>query len=148
MTVNAVPLLAIVKLPKRKVYLYNRADFNSISTKLEDLNHQLDEDSVKNMDIDKLWDTLTNTIQLAMDTNIPSKMTSSKPSVPWINSDIKRKIKKKRKLYNKARKTGDFELWDKFKELRRKNDREMRNLQRDHIRSIGDCLESNNTKPF
>ena len=138
----------IVKLPKRKVYIYNRADFNSISTKLEDLNHQLDDDSVKNMDIDKLWDTLTNTIKLAMDTNIPSKITSSKPSVPWINSDIKRKIKKKRKLYNKARKTGDFELWDKFKELRRKNDREMRKLQRDHIRSIGDCLESNNTKPF
>ena len=59
----------IVKLPKRKVYLYNRADFNSISTKLEDLNHQLDEDSVKNMDIDKLWDTLTNTIQLASGVN-------------------------------------------------------------------------------
>ena len=56
--------------------------------------------------------------------------------------------KKKRKLYDKARRTGDFELWDKFKDPRRKTDRQMRKLHREHVRDIGDSLQSNNTKPF
>lgn len=75
-------------------------------------------------------------------------MTSSKPSVPWINSSIKRTLRKKRKLYDKARRTGDFHLWDKFKDLRRKTDRQMRKLHREHVRDIGNSLQSNNTKPF
>ena len=61
---------------------------------------------------------------------------------------MKRNIRKKRKLYDKARKSGDPELWDKFKQLRRKNDKEMRKLHQEHIRNIGDSLHSENTKPF
>jgi hypothetical protein len=83
-----------------------------------------------------------------MDTNIPHKMSSAKPSLPWVNASIKRGIRKKRKLYNRARKTGDFATWDKFKDLRRKIDRQMRKLHRDHVHDIGTSLQSENTKPF
>ena len=61
---------------------------------------------------------------------------------------MKRSIRKKRKLYNKARKTKSHRLWDEFKKLRRRNDRQMRKLHHEHVRKIGDSLQSNNTKPF
>lgn len=138
----------IIKLPKRKVFLYKKADFDKVAEDLDALNGELTDDVVQQTDINELWNRFTDTIKKSMDSNIPSKMTSSKPSVPWINSNVKRNIRKKRKLYDKARKTGDFELWDRFKELRRKTDRQMRKLHRDHVRGIGDSLQSENTKPF
>jgi hypothetical protein len=146
--INASIKPKIVKLPKRKVFLYKKAEFSKIAEDLDVLNGELTENAVQQMDIDELWNRFTDTVQKSMDSNIPSKMTSSKPNVPWINSTMKRNIRKKRKLYDRARKTGDFEHWDKFKELRRKNDRQMRKLHRDHVRGIGDSLESENTKPF
>ena len=90
---------------------------------------------------------ISETIQKSMDTNIPSKMTSSKPSLPWINNTRKRNIRKKRKLYDKARKTGSFKLWDKLRKSRRKNDRYMRKPHREHVKNIRDSLKSDNTKP-
>ncbi|XP_072028466.1 uncharacterized protein [Amphiura filiformis] len=138
----------ITKLPKRKVYLYKKANFSKITDELDELGAELTEEVVQNLDIDELWNRFTNTIQKSMDVNIPSKMTSSKPSVPWINATMKINIRKKRKLYDKARKTGDFELWDRFKQSRRKIDRQMRTLHREHVHSIGECLETDNTKPF
>ncbi|XP_077978226.1 uncharacterized protein LOC144433741 [Glandiceps talaboti] len=138
----------IVKLPKRKVYLYHKADFNKMSNELDALNSSLTEDIVNQLNIDELWNQFSDKIQTAMNDNIPSKITSSKPNVPWINSTLKRNIRKKRKLYDKARKTGNFILWDKFKELRRRNDKQMRKLRQEHINTIGQSLQTDNTKPF
>ncbi|XP_062899789.1 uncharacterized protein LOC134344246 [Mobula hypostoma] len=83
-----------------------------------------------------------------MDANIPHKINSSKPSLPWVNALLQRSIRKKRKLYNRARKTGDFSTWDEFRLLRRKVDRQMRKLHRDYVYDIGTSLQSENTKLF
>ena len=146
--INADIKPKIVKLPKRKVFLYKKAEFRKIADDLDLLNNELTDEIICQSNVDELWNHFIDTANKSMDANIPSKMTSSKPSVPWINPTIKRSIRKKRKLYDKARRTGDFELWDKFKDLRRKTDRQMRKLHREHFGDIGDSLQSNNTKPF
>ena len=138
----------MIKLPKRKIFLYKKAEYSKICEDLNQLNNKLTNKFVQESSVDELWEHFTSTILESMDDNIPSRITSSKPSIPWINTNMKRNIRKKRKLYDKARKSGDPEHWDKFKQLRRKNDKEMRKLHQEHIRNIGDSLHSENTKPF
>ena len=145
---NASVRPKIVKKPRRKIFIYARADFQCITEDMIKLNDQLTDEVVQHSDVNELWSTFTQTIHESMKKNIPSKMSSSKPSLPWVNATLQKKIKNKRKLYDRARKTGDFTLWDKFKEPRRKIDRELRKGRQDYIRGIGASLQTDNTKPF
>ena len=50
---------------------------------------------------------------------IPNRKTRIKPDEPaWINSDIKRLIRKRKRSYKKAKRTNLYEHWVKFKHLR------------------------------
>ena len=100
--INADIKPKIVKLPKRKVFLYKKTEFRKIADDLDLLNDELTDEIICQSNVDELWNRLKDTVHKSMDANIPSKMTSSKPSVPWINPTIKRSIRKKRKLYDKA----------------------------------------------
>ena len=138
----------LVHKPKRSVYLYAKGDSEKIEQDLEAFNEQLSEDYIQTSDIDSLWTGFTQVIKTSMDKYIPTKMCSSKVKLPWMTDRLRRACNKKRKLYDKARRTGDFELWDKFKETRRKLDRNLRNLRRDYLSNICNSLKTNNTKPF
>ena len=42
-----------------------------------------------------------------MDDLIPTKMTSTKVHLPWLDNSIKRSIRKKQRFYNKAKRSKD-----------------------------------------
>ena len=50
-----------------------------------------------------MWEKLKHGIYEVMEKNIPSKLTSNRHNLSWINHKLKQLIKKKYKLYNKAR---------------------------------------------
>ena len=50
-----------------------------------------------------MWEKLKHGIYEVMEKNIPSKVTSNRHNPSWINHKLKQLIKKKNKLYNKAR---------------------------------------------
>ena len=54
-----------------------------------------------------------------MKEHFPQKKLGSRWNVPWMNSSIKRMIRKKQKLYNRARKSTSHVDWKKFKDLRK-----------------------------
>ena len=93
--INADIKPKIVKLPKRKVFLYKKVEFRKIADDLDLLNNELTDEIICQSNVDELWNHFNDTVHKSMDANIPSKMTSSKPSVLWINPTIKRSIRKK-----------------------------------------------------
>ena len=93
--------------------------------------------------------TLRKLFLAPIDRNIPSKISSSRFSFPWVNRSIKRDIRKKQRLYNKARKWGKATHMSEFRRLRRSIDRKIRKSYKTYIRDIiGGSLKSDNTKPF
>ena len=80
--------------------------------------------------------------------NIPQKYITSRFGPPWITHDLKKAIKKKQRLYNKAKHTNCIENRDAFKLFRRQLDRKIRTAYRSYIFNLGESLASNNTKPF
>ena len=147
--VNASIKAKFVKRPRRKIFLFNKGDYESIASEMRSFNDQLTSKRVSEMDIDTLWSSFRDTLQLSMDQHIPSKLSSSKPSQPWITNATKREIRKKQRLYKKARKSNSTILWDQFKTLRRRTDRKIKKQYKTYVRDvIGTSLQSENTKPF
>ena len=48
-------------------------------------------------------------------TDIPSKLSGSRNKLPWINTELKRQIRKKGRRFSKAKKSGLKEDWDNYK---------------------------------
>lgn len=146
--VTAAVKAKLVHKPKRKVFVYAKGDYDKIRNDLNSFNNELTDDYVDKCDINVIWSSFTNIVHKSMDAHIPSKMSSCKVKLPWMTDKMRKKCNKKRKQYDKARRSGDFEQWDKFKETRRKIDKDLRKLRRKYISGICDTLQTNNTKPF
>ena len=82
----------------------------------------------------------------AIDANIPSRMKTLKHSVPWIIRDVKRVLRRKARLYKKARKTNK---WAAHRLCQKECKRQLRQTEWQHINEVIDQgLQENNTKPF
>ena len=109
-----------IKKPRRKVYLYQKGDYESMRkdtlqfAKEKYFNGHSDTRSVQ-----ENFDLLTSFIQDSADKHIPSKISRSVSSIPWITPEIRRKIRRKNKTHAKAKKTGSSKLRSKFETLRR-----------------------------
>ena len=57
------------------------------------------------------WEKLKEGIQKAKDLFVPSKMASTRENLPWIYTKIKRLIKARNRIHEKAKQTGDAEQW-------------------------------------
>ena len=65
------------------------------------------------------FDLITSSIQESAEKHIPSKISRSTSSVPWITPEIKRKIRRRNRTHAKAKKTGSNKLRAKLESLRR-----------------------------
>ena len=65
------------------------------------------------------FNLITSFIQDSADKHIPSKTSRTVSSVPWITSEVRRKIRRRNKTHVKAKKAGSKKLRSKFETLRR-----------------------------
>ena len=53
-----------------------------------------------------LWQQFSSTIKQFEERFVPSRMSSSRYSQPWVNRECKKHLRRKNRLYNKATRTG------------------------------------------
>ena len=97
-------------------------------------------------DVNTLWETFRNQLSEATEKYIPSALCSSRPRLPWLSNQLLRLTKKKRRLYNQARRTRN---WSNFKHIQKECKRAFRKAETEFLNNIiTKGLEKNNTKPF
>ena len=105
---------------KRKIFLWNKTDINKlkdhVSTKVDKFVQIHD----INTPVNFLWADLKQIIDTSM-LLVPSKLTSPRYSQPWITRECKRLSRRKKRAYNRAKRTSRKEDWDKFKSLTTKS---------------------------
>ena len=122
--------------PPRKRYLYHKADWPAIKSNL--LNFQNQYFSLhKDNDIHTKWNLFKNTILNLIDQHIPFKFQKSYHK-PWHTSSIKRLIRKKQRLYNKAKKTKSPIDQQIFRDFRRELDKTINDNYRRYISNMVD----------
>ena len=68
--------------------------------------------------IEHNWQLLKDAIQTAISKHTPSKLAKSRDKLPWINPLIKQKMKLRKRLYDKAKRTGNYTDWCDYKQAR------------------------------
>ena len=96
--------------------------------------------------IHELWDTFMTELLKAINENVPSKMFKTNTATPWIRGRAKRVLRRKARIYRRARKTKN---WSHYRKCQRDCKRELRKAEWAYINNtINDSLKQNNSKPF
>jgi len=86
--------------PRRKIHLWKKANWDLIKE-----------------DIDSMWNDFKCTINNIVQTHVPSKQTTSKYTNPWMNTNIRRLIRRKQRAFSKAKSTHTKRDRDRYKRL-------------------------------
>ena len=133
---------------KRKIYLYERGDYDSFRQKL----NSVDWDTMfVTRDVDTITLSITNIITDIADRTIPNKIiTVRKDNPPWLTTKLKSAIRKKCRIHKKAKRTNSQSDWQKFRNFRNKCNKLVLNAKNDYYKSISDKIlsESCNSKSY
>ena len=116
----------INKQNSKQIYLYYRADWDSIKEDLTNLLHSSDFSSTDTKTVDELWIKFKDTVLHSMRSHIPHKLTRTRCDLPWLTSDIRKQIKKCNKLYRQYKTSHSPEIRNRFLQLKSNIQRQMR----------------------
>ncbi|KAI8493297.1 hypothetical protein Bbelb_293010 [Branchiostoma belcheri] len=122
--------------PKRKVYIRTKADEPAIKKDLTDYATNFHK-RTQDMSVTQKWSDFKDKMKDTMNKHIPSKITSSRYNLPWFNRNLRRHCRKKQRLYNKAKKTGQEEDWNKYKRVKKGVQKSIRQA---HSKYVADIL--------
>ena len=103
----------------RKIYLYKRADMDGLRDHLARYRDSFLSSDHSHMSVNDMWVSFKSEVLAAIERFIPSKMTKTKYSSPWIDSSIKRLIKRRDRLYFRARKSSSPDIKSHYKRFKR-----------------------------
>ena len=94
--------------------LYHKANLESIKGDLSSFQTSFLESDPYSRSVEQNWCDLKNSITVTVSKNVPHKTLRSRTSLPWINKEIKRNMRKRKRLYNRARKRNSSEDWNAY----------------------------------
>ena len=127
------------KKKSRKVYRFTDENIASVRRGLELFNTKFLKSNPHLNSVDKNWSFFKTSIQEVVEKYVPSKMTSTRYHLPWMDKNLKKLSSKKHKLYNRAKATGKSEDWDKFKLVKHQCQKEQR---ASHNQYVADLLKT------
>jgi hypothetical protein len=97
-----------IKQKPRKIFIFSKANWDSINEDMQHLSATVvTEAESKDSTIQSLWDTLKAGIEKSINKHVPSKMSKKLKSLPWLNNNLKRMIRRKSRLYKHAKKVNN-----------------------------------------
>ena len=67
--------------------------------------------------VDDVWDAWKILFFQAVERNIPSKQLKPQRNAPWLNAELRKLVRKRRRLWKQAKSSGDHAKWVKYKRL-------------------------------
>ena len=120
----------------RKIYLYKRADMVGLRDHLARYRDSFLSSDHSHMSVNDMWVSFRSEVLAAIERFIPSKMTKTKYSSPWIDSSIKSLIKRRDRLYFRARKSSSPDIKSHYKRFRAHVQKVIRDAYWKHISGI------------
>jgi hypothetical protein len=95
---------------KRYTDIYSKANWNKVKENPQ--SKELRMGYTNKETSDNIWQTFKRKLCSSLDENIPSKTIKSNNNLPWINNNVRKKIKRKQRLHNQAKKT---KTWNNYR---------------------------------
>ena len=131
---------------RRKILLWNKADINGLK---EDVRCFTDSFISKGIStIEFMWNDIKDSLHAIIEKRVPSKMTSPRHSHPWINTEIRRAIRRKQRAHAKARKSKKKKDIDRYKRLQKEVKFMIRTASKEFIETTVSNSYSRDCKKF
>ena len=119
------PVIGFINAPKpprktfkRKIWLYNQGNFDEYRRILAQTNW---DNILSTGDIDKITTDISSRILGAAETTIPNRLVTIRKQDPaWLTNDIRKLIRKKNRVHDKAKRLNKQTDWNKFRKIRNK----------------------------
>ncbi|XP_053395970.1 uncharacterized protein LOC128556094 [Mercenaria mercenaria] len=137
---HCIPFIDITATPrinykeKRKILLFDKADWAGFKSELVNFGIELNKMSDK-LNVQEFWDNFTSKLESLTDNYVPSKNVNGKHHLAWINTEIKKLLKKRDRLYAKFKKSKGKYL-DKLKKLKALIQKKTRKAYWNYINNI------------
>ena len=133
--------------------MFHKAEWSVIKQEIAELSSEVVTISEHKEDIEHVWTFFKSSLFKILDDNIPSRIMKGKKSLPWFSHSLKRMVKRKKRLYKKAKKTQNQEFkksaWKKYTEFQKTCKKSFREAEENFIlSSVLQGLEKNNSNPF
>ena len=145
------PVFGILKFSKpkitsytRHIWTYNQGNYNLLREKAANT----DWNSLQDNNINIHAENITNYILTIAKECIPNKTIRVRPSEPpWITSNIKQNIRRRKRAYKKAKRTNSIIHWNKFRKQRNKVTSLIHKAKQSYFDSLSSKLKSNTLSP-
>lgn len=146
------PIFAIFKFAKpksatykRTIWKYEDGDYDKLRTLLSETDWTCLSDDIT---INDKCDYLTSKIKNAASESIPNKTALIRPSdQTWVNGHIRKLIRKRKRLYRRAKRTNNDTCWANFRAQRNKVISEIKKAKTKYNDDLSDKLKNCNTDP-
>ena len=127
--------------PPRTVYRFSKGDMDAVKRDLETEFERFTKSDLSSKSVEENWNEFKTTLMSSIKKHIPQKTLGTRKDVPWMTPEIKRKIRKKQRLYNRQKNTGKANHKRKFKEIRKAVKRELNNAHNQYVQNLLDTQE-------
>lgn len=130
----------------RRCFKFKQANWAQMKTDLDVAALAVAEEHKKGKDVDTLWSTFKAHLSETMETNIPTFEFKPSQSLPWLNLSLKKMLKRKKRLFQRAKSSNN---WTPYRHFQKHCKREIRRAEWRYINgTIQEGLDKNDTKPF
>ena len=106
-------------IPPRKTYQFHKANLPELRKAVADFSEDFLSSSPETRSVDENWTCITAFINKCRDQFIPSKMSRTRRSLPWITVSLKRQMRKRDRLFKRARSHPSTTNWKSYLQLRK-----------------------------
>ena len=136
---------ATLKQQERSIPLYKKANWEQLCSDLESLLPKLTimyNDSTKTAN--HMWNLFKSAIHKGIKDHVPHKRAKRKNKHPWIGGDLKKLMKRQKRVYKQKKKSQDQEVNKKYKQMKREVQRQQRNAYWKYIEDVVTPSEEDN----
>jgi len=123
--------------PPRKIYLYNKGNYDNIRYDMRKFNTTFFQSSPENISVNENWLRFKAALHTSITRNVPSKTVYSRTRrPPWLTTSVRRLIKKRNNLSKVALRSGSHIDRDRYRKVRNQTSKEIDSAYQNHLNHI------------
>lgn len=120
-------------LPTKKVFEWKKADSAKMCEGLSGINWI---ESFAGLNVANMWSQLKSKLLQLQDEFVPQKVVKKKNRLPWLNRDLVKLIRKKKRLYKQHKQDPSAERWENYKLCEKMVKKGVRNAKKNFEKHI------------
>ena len=119
-----------------KIFLYKRADMDGLRDDMARFRDSFLSFDLTHISVNDIWVSFKSELTTAMERFIPMKMSKTKHNVPWIDNKIKHLIRRRDRMYFRARNSSSPDVKNHYKRFRAHVHKVIRDAYWKHVFNI------------